>query len=116
MISLIAIGTAVLMFLYGLYVLVRGRVGAGVDGADLIGWSARKIGIIYVLAPCVALFNLFVFYAFLMINGVSEESLDNDYEVYYFLVILLTLSVFLYAIVTLSKRIYLKNIGDNDKS
>ncbi|MGH1541926.1 MAG: hypothetical protein ACRBHB_15985 [Arenicella sp.] len=115
MISFILIGITALMFVYGVYVVFKGRVRAGSDGGEITGWSARKIGIIYMLAPFIAYINWLIVVLFLFHNGVSMESLENDfkYTVVYLFIVAATLYVFLLAIVKLSKRLYLKENSDD---
>lgn len=107
MLSIIAIGIAIAMFFYGVYVLIKGKIGAGDGkGGELFGWSARKIGLLYMLSPIFSFINVIIFQLFLAFQGASIDEIQNGYEFAYLTVVILTLFIFLFIIVKMSKRIY----------
>jgi hypothetical protein len=116
MITIIIIVIAIIMFFYGIYVLVTGKVGAGDGkGGELIGVAARKIALLYLLGPIFSVFNLIAFQLFLAYKGLSSDEIVNDYESAYSIIIASTIFLFLFIIVKLSKRIYeKKNIKDDN--
>jgi hypothetical protein len=101
-----------LMSLYGIYVIIRGRVGAGDGkGGVLVGVAARKIGLLYTLCPIVTFVNLIVgHYVCTLIKLNYKENEICDFILNF--VVIGTIILFLLKIIKLSKALYLKQQED----
>lgn len=100
----------IIMFFYGIYILIKGKVGAGDgNGGELIGKHARIVGAMYLATPITAIIGLLTFQLFLVSQGKNIE----NYGSFFLTLIAFILVIFLFIITKFSKRMHANQINQN---
>ncbi len=95
------------MLIYGLYVILKGRVGAS-NSTTLYGNPARLIGALYLLPIPIAYISVQIFCTILILCGVSLYGGESFYGVCPLIIEAGSVLLVLYIIIKLSDRLYEK--------